>query len=261
MSSSVVEISLIQFASVYILLLMILAIMKFAHINKTRLLAIAGLRMTLQLILAGLVLTYIFKNPSPIFVAAYLLAMIIFSIYRVLKNFEIGNKKFRWIVGLSIAFSGMSVLVFFIYIVVRVSLFNPQYAIPIGGMLFGNSMTGVQLGLKTFTEQIRSNRVRIETLQNLGVHPKKILIPFVNSSMETAMLPTLNGMLGMGIVSLPGMMTGQILSGTLPMTAIIYQIAIIIAIAAVVSLTVFCCLYFGYNSLYNSRHQIIIEYK
>jgi putative ABC transport system permease protein len=63
-------------------------------------------------------------------------------------------------------------------------------------------------------------------------------------------------MIGMGIISLPGMMTGQILSGTLPMTAILYQIAIIIAICAVTCLSVFCSLYFGYKTLYNKRRQI-----
>jgi putative ABC transport system permease protein len=64
-------------------------------------------------------------------------------------------------------------------------------------------------------------------------------------------------MIGMGIVSLPGMMTGQILSGTLPTTAIMYQIAIMIAICTAVCLTVFCSLHFGYKTLYNKRNQII----
>ncbi|MGO4987978.1 ABC transporter permease [Gallicola sp. Sow4_E12] len=261
MNSNVTEIGLVQFGSVYILLLIILWIMKFSRIDKTRLLVLAGFRMSLQLVLAGLVLTYIFKNPHPVFILGYLAAMIVFSIYRVLSNFEIDNKRFRRIIAISIGLSGSAVLLFFIYIVVGVSLFNPQYAIPIGGMLFGNSMTGVQLGLKSFAEQIRGNAARIEALQNAGAHPKEILIPFVNRAMETAMLPTLNSMLGMGIVNLPGMMTGQILSGTLPMTAIIYQIAIIIAIATVVSLTVFLCLYAGYSTLYNDRNQIMVHYK
>ena len=69
-------------------------------------------------------------------------------------------------------------------------------------------------------------------------------------------MPTLNSMVGMGIVSLPGMMTGQILSGTLPTTAILYQIAIMIAICTVVCLSVFGSLYFGYRTLYNDRNQI-----
>ena len=71
------------------------------------------------------------------------------------------------------------------------------------------------------------------------------------------MLPTLNSMLGMGIISLPGMMTGQILAGTIPTTAIFYQIAIMISIATAVSIATFTTLYFGYKTLYNGRNQMI----
>jgi putative ABC transport system permease protein len=142
-------------------------------------------------------------------------------------------------------------------VIVGVNIFNPQYTIPISGMIIGNAMTGVSLGLKTFNESIQANRARIDALMNLGVVPQKILTPFVNQSIETALLPTLNSMLGMGIISLPGMMTGQILSGTMPMIAILYQIAIIIAISAVTCLAVFSSLYYGSKTLYNKKNQFI----
>jgi len=83
------------------------------------------------------------------------------------------------------------------------------------------------------------------------------LRPMVNRALEAALLPTLNSMLGMGIIFLPGMMTGQILSGTLPLTAILYQIAIMIAICTSVCLTVFFTLNLGYKTLYNERNQYI----
>jgi putative ABC transport system permease protein len=252
-----VKLNLIQFSLVYLLLLIILFIMKKSKINRTKLLMVASFRMTVQLVLAGLILTYVFKNPHPIFVVLYIIAMITFSIKRVLsKNKEI-NKKFKISVAISLSLSGLFVLSYFVIIVVGKSIFNPQYTIPLAGMIMGNAMTGVTLGLKTFTENIKSQRDKIDALLNLGVTPKKILLPFVNNSLETALLPTMNNMLGMGIVSLPGMMTGQILSGTLPTTAIMYQIAIMIAICTSVCLTVFCTLHFGYKTLYNKRNQFI----
>ena len=159
---------------------------------------------------------------------------------------------------MSLVTTGLAIVVFFITAVVKVNFFNPQYTIPISGMIMGNAMTGVSLGLKTFTQNIKTERGKIDTLINLGVTPQKILTPFVNTSLETALLPTLNSMLGMGVISLPGMMTGQILSGTLPTTAILYQIAIIIAITAVTCVSVFCSLFFGYRTLYNKRNQMII---
>lgn len=232
--------------------------MKKSKINQTKLLLVASIRMTVQLVLAGLVLTYIFEKPHPVFVILYLGAMIIFSVHRVLSRNKNINKQFKIAIFLSLALSGVSIIAFFVLAVVGENFFNPQYTIPLAGMIIGNSMTGVTLGMKTFTEDLKNQRNKIESLLNLGVTPKKILLPFVNNALETALLPTMNNMLGMGIISLPGMMTGQILSGTKPTTAIMYQIAIMIAICTSVCVAVFCSLNFGYRTLYNKRNQINI---
>ncbi|WMJ88120.1 ABC transporter permease [Anaerocolumna sp. MB42-C2] len=253
----IVELNILQFSLVYLLLLIVLFIMKKSKINQTKLLLLASLRMTVQLVLAGLILTYIFGNPHPAFVIFYIIMMIGYSIRRVLMKNKNINKNFKIAVALSMGLAGIIVLAFFVMAVVGENIFNPQYTIPLAGMIIGNAMTGMTLGLKTFTENIEKQRIKIDTLLNLGVTPKKILLPYVNNALETALLPTLNNMLGMGIVSLPGMMTGQILSGTLPTTAIMYQIAIMIAICTAVCLTVFCSLNFGYKTLYNKRNQFI----
>jgi len=184
--------------------------------------------------------------------------MVAFSVHRVLSKNKNINKQFKIAIFLSLAGSGLVILAFFVLAVVGESFFNPQYTIPLAGMIIGNSMTGVSLGMKTFTQDLQNQRNKVDSLLNLGVTPKKILIPFVNNALETALLPTMNNMLGMGIISLPGMMTGQILSGTKPTTAIMYQIAIMIAICTSVCLTVFCSLNFGYRTLYNKRNQIKI---
>lgn len=254
----IVQLSIAKFSLIYLLLIIILIIMKKSKINQTRLLFLASLRMTLQLVLAGLVLTYIFKNPSPIFTIAYLVVMIIFSINRVLSKNKMLNMNFKIAVALSLVIPGIFVLAFFVMAVVGQGIFNPQYSIPLGGMIIGNAMTGVTLALKTFTENIKIQHAKINSLLNLGVSPKRILLPFVNNALETALLPTMNSMLGMGIISLPGMMTGQILSGTLPTTAILYQIAIMISICTSVCMTVFCSLNFGYRTLYNKKNQFIL---
>ena len=253
----VVELNLLNFGLVYLLLILVLAVMKKAQINKTKLLVAASVRMTVQLVLAGLILTYIFKNPHPIFTVIYLCAMTIFAVHRVLSGNPGINRNFKIAISASLAGAGLLIVLFFVGIIVDMSIFNPQYTIPISGMIIGNAMTGVSLGIKTFTDNLKIQRNKINSLLNLGVAPKKILLPFVNNALETALLPTLNSMLGMGIISLPGMMTGQILSGTLPTTAILYQIAIMIAICTAVCLVVFSSLYFGYRTLYNKRNQIL----
>lgn len=254
----VIKLSILQFSMIYILLLVVLGVMKYSKIGATRKLLIASIRMTIQLILVGFILQYMFESSNPIFTVIFLTIMVGFAINRVITSRKDLNKSFKISIGLSLGFSGVFVLLYFVGIVVGESIFNPQYAIPLAGMIIGNSMTGINIGLKAFMESIGREKGKINTLINLGLHPKEILKPFVNNALETALIPTINSMVGMGIVFLPGMMTGQILSGTLPTTAIMYQIAIMIAICAAVCLTVFLSLNLGYKSLYNKELQIKI---
>lgn len=252
-----VDMQIWQFSLIYLLLIVVTFIMKKCKIDQTKLLIVASVKMTVQLVIAGLVLTYIFKNPHPIFTLSYVLAMIAFSIHRVLSKNKGLNKRFKAVIAASISFSGIMVIIYFIVVVVGENIFNPQYVIPISGMIMGNTMTGVSLGVKTFRESMDGQNAKIEALLCIGASPRTILLPFVRKSLETAMLPTLNSMVGMGIVALPGMMTGQILAGTLPTTAILYQIAIMIAICTAVTCACFGSLFFGYKTMYDKDTGII----
>lgn len=253
----VIQLQIWQFLCIYLLLILILLIMKKCRIDKAKLLLISSFKMSVQLFLAGLILTYIFEHPHPLFTILYLVCMIFFTIYRVLVRHKEINANFKKIVAASIAFSGLFTVFYFVFVVIGSKAFSPQYVIPISGMVMGNTMTGVSLGLKTFLDSLNDQRIKIEALQCAGVSSQKILLPFVKQALETAMLPTINSMLGMGIVSLPGMMTGQILAGTLPTTAILYQIAIMIAICTTVTCSCFFSLYFGSKTLYTKATQII----
>lgn len=253
----VAKLEIFQFLLVYLLLIIVLLIMKKSKVNQTKLLLIASLRMSVQLVIVGYLLQYIFGNPKPIFTVIFLIVMIVFSIDRVIRSRKDLNNEFKLAIGASLTFAGLFVLFFFVVIVVKKSIFNPQYTIPLEGMIIGNAMTGINIGIKTFMDSINKEKSKINTLLNLGVEPKDILKPFANSALETALIPTLNSMVGMGIIFLPGMMTGQILSGTVPTTAIMYQIAIMIAICTSVCITVFLSLNLGYKSLYNNRKQFL----
>ena len=246
------------FASIYLLLLIVGAIFKKCHIQQTKFLLLASLQMTVQLIIAGYVLLYIFKYPSPIFTCTYLALMIGFAIHRALNKNKWLNNKFKWITILSILLSGAFIVGFMMIAVIQKDIFTPQYIIPISGMLVSAIMNGSTLALKAFRESMDGQRNRIEVLMNIGTPPQEIVHPFVNQAMETALLPTLNNMVGMGIVSFPGMMTGQILAGALQNEAVLYQITIMIANSTAVSLVSFATLYFGCRTLWNDRYQITI---
>lgn len=254
-----VHISILPFCLIYILLIFIAVIMKKSSIDKTTLLFTASLRMTVQLILAGFILTYLFKNPNAIFTFLYFILMISFAIWQTLHRFREMNRNFKLIVGMSIGLTGFFLVLFFVVVVAQKSFFNPQYTIPVAGMIVGNTMTGVGLGLKSFWDNLKNQKNRLETLLNLGVSPKNILLPTANNALETAILPTINSFMGMGIVFMPGMMTGQMLSGTPPMTAILYQISIMIAICTAVCISIFLSLHFGIKTLYNKQNQIVLK--
>ena len=175
--NEIVSLNIGQFALIYLLLFIVLFVMKKCKINQTKLLTIASIRMTVQLVLAGLVLTYIFEHPHPAFTVAYILLMTGFAIHTVLQRNKTLTRKFKLIAGVSLAFSGLTIVCFFIVAVVGVSIFNPQYTIPISGMIMGNAMTGVSLGLKTFNENIHAQRLQIDTLLNMGVTPQKNIDP------------------------------------------------------------------------------------
>lgn len=251
----IIQLGIIPFSIVYLLLLIVLAVMSYCRIGQSRLLLLASVRMTIQLILAGLVLTYIFENPHPAFTVAYIAAMTAFASHRVLSLNKHLSGRFKIIVVSSLTAASLSLILFLIGAVIRADIFNPQYTIPLGGMVIGNAMTGLNLGLKTFNEQLVLQKTRLDTLLNMGVDPQRILVPIANQALETALLPTMNSMLGMGVVALPGMMTGQILSGTLPTTAIMYQIAIMITVCCVTCLSVFGALYGGCRTMWNRQKQ------
>lgn len=254
----IIKIPWTRFVLIYLLLLVVLFVMKKCRINKTKMLVVASVRMTVQLIIAGFILTYVINANNHLFVIIYILVMATFSSLKVFKGNHLSDK-FKVIIGLSILFSGLLVECFYVGFVIRKPILDAQYAIPISGMLFGNTMTAVNLGVNYLNENLKLNKNKITTLINLGVSADTALIPIVNKSVEMAILPNLNSMIAMGIISLPGMMTGQILSGVSPNTAIIYQISVMIAICASVNIASFLSLYLGYKSLINNREQINFE--
>ncbi|MPN32488.1 putative iron export permease protein FetB [bioreactor metagenome] len=157
-------------------------------------------------------------------------------------------------------FGTLTSLFYFLFVVVRVSpWYNPQYFIPIAGMLIGNSMTGITLGVNRLVDGMTTQKALVEAALMLGAHPKVAAKSIINAAFDAAILPTINSMVGMGIVFLPGMMTGQILSGTAPTTAIEYQIAIMLGILGSVALTVIIFVQLGYKTFFNKEAQLVFE--
>lgn len=135
----------------------------------------------------------------------------------------------------------------------------PRYAIPFLGMILGNTLNGISLGLDRLGAEVTSQRERIETLLALGATRWEAARSPLRESVRTGMIPILNSMMVTGIVSLPGMMTGQLLAGMDPMQAVRYQIVIIFLIASGTALGTVSVVLLGYRRLFNTDHQFQIH--
>lgn len=124
-------------------------------------------------------------------------------------------------------------------------------------MIIGNAMTGIDLALNQILNAIDSKRVNIEGALMLGATPRMAMDKIIQESFDTAIIPTINKIKNIGIITLPGMMSGQILSGISPLVAIKYQIAIMTAILSAVTISVFLFLRLGYKKFFNKQYQLI----
>ncbi|MDD3324403.1 MAG: ABC transporter permease [Sulfurospirillaceae bacterium] len=178
--------------------------------NKTEIF-LATLRMCVQLIAIGYVLTSLFETRSMLLLSFLMLVMIVSS--SLIARRHLKNKDIRtyMTVLFSIAFGGSVNLLLVLFFVLSLdNPFEPRFVIPLAGMLYANSMNAISLVAERFDKEILHNS-----------YEKARRIAF-----KSSMIPQINSFLAVGFVSLPGMMTGQILSGVDPMIAVRYQIVV-----------------------------------
>lgn len=256
----VINLQIWQMASAYVFIVVLLIFVRIRGISREKEILISALRMTLQLILVGYILVYLFENINPLYTILVIIIMEIFAIYNIFKRTKTKlSKPLKKIIAISMLLGTLSSILYFLFIVVNISpWYDPRYFIPISGMIIGNSMTGISLGVTRLVDGMHTQKHLVESALMLGATPRMAAKKIVNNAFDSAILPTINSMVGMGIVFLPGMMTGQILSGISPITAIEYQIAIMLGILGSVSLTVILFINLGYKTFFNGESQLVI---
>ena len=261
MNQTVLDLPVLNLTIAYIFVLILLVIFRTRGIRRERQILIATVRMTIQLTLMGYVLMYIFAHPSWYLTLLMLCIMLVFAVYNAIKRVKLAmSPPLQKLMAFSMVIGFVVTAVFFLLVVLQITpWFHPQYCIPISGMIIGNSMTGIALGANSLTSSMRDHRDRVENSLMLGATPAAATREIVNNAFDSAILPTMNNMLTMGIVSLPGMMTGQILSGTFPLTAIKYQIGIMLAILGCTAITVVTFVTLGYRTFFTSDAALIQE--
>jgi len=137
--------------------------------------------------------------------------------------------------------------------------YDPRYAIPLFGMILGNTMTGISLGLNTLTTNAVRSRKAIEGALLLGCTRWVAFQPVTREALVSGMMPIINAMAAAGVVSLPGMMTGQILAGVDPTEAVKYQLLIMFLIAGATGSGVLMAVFGGVWRLRDDRHRLRLD--
>ncbi len=229
--NQIIDISLLSLAGGYLLLIFPLATMLYLRVGMLKETAVAVLRMTVQLLFVGLYLQVVFQLNNPFLNLAWVAAMILVADLSILKGCRLKLKRFLLPMFIALLSGTLLPMIFFAGIILRPpGWFEAQYVIPLAGMILGNCLRADIIGLNSFYQSIHTNEKSYHQSLAYGAALTEAVSPFFRDALRSALAPTIASMATIGLVSLPGMMTGVILAGADPFTAIKYQIAIMIAI-------------------------------
>lgn len=243
--------------SVFVLLSGLLSLR--LSLGVERQLLVATIRMVVQLSAVGAILTLLFSVATLPWTLLMALVMVLFA------GREIAARQHRrlagwWGYGLGTATMTIAAatltLVALLGAIRPEPLYDPRYAIPLFGMLLGNAMTGISLGLDTLTTAAIRERAAIEARIALGATRLEALRPAMQEAMRRGFMPMINAMAAAGVVSLPGMMTGQILAGIAPTEAVRYQLLIMFLIVGATGLGLLFAVLGGAWRLTDHRHRL-----
>ena len=232
------------------------------HLGLGKQVLIAALRTVIQLSLVGLVLKMLFENVHLLWMALIALVMLVAAGYEVVARQQ---RRFTGWWGFAMGTSSMFISTFTVTLIALTVVirpdpwYTPQYAIPLLGMLFGNSMNGVALGLDRLTHTAWQQRAVIEARLMLGQTGAQAIADIRRDSIRSGLIPVINAMAAAGVVSLPGMMTGQILAGAAPLDAVKYQILIMFLIAAGTGFGTLAATTLASQRLFDQRHRLRLD--
>jgi putative ABC transport system permease protein len=248
----------LAFAALLILVNIGLSIVLQLGLEKS--LAIASLRMVVQLLLIGFVLEWLFTQENALVILAIALVMTAIAGVSAVNRTQRRFTGIYWHSLVSVLGASALVTGFAMVGIIRVQpWYDPQYLIPMLGMVLGNTLNGISLGLDRFMEGLVTQRDQVETRLALGATRWEAAHSQVREAIRVGMIPTINSMMVMGLVSLPGMMTGQILAGANPIDAVRYQIVIMFMIAAGAALGIFGVVLLAYRRLLSPDHQLRLD--
>jgi len=234
----------------------------YLRLGLERRMGIAAVRMVVQLLLIGLVLKLLFSLVSPLWTGLAALIMVGLAGREVMAR---QKRKFAgwWTYGIgttSLMLAGSIVTVLALTTQIRPEpWFDPRFAIPVLGMILGNTMSGISIGLDRLMNAAVDERGAIEARLALGHDRAAAFRPQVREACRSGLIHIINAMSAAGIISLPGMMTGQILAGADPTEAVKYQILIMFLIAGSTGMGTVVAVMLSVRRLSDTRHRLRLD--
>ena len=228
------------------------------RLGLARQLGIAAFRTVVQLLIIGYALNYVFGIESAWLVLGAALLMIGAASRAAVARSTRTFGGVGWLAFATLVATGLVTTFTVTGLVVGVSpWYRAQYVIPLLGMILGNGLTGLSLSLDHLLETLSEGRAKIETDLALGASAWEAAREPIREAVRRGLIPIINAMSVVGIVSLPGMMTGQILAGADPIDAVKYQIVVMFMIAGATSLGAMAITWLVFRRLFNERHQLV----
>jgi putative ABC transport system permease protein len=236
-AGSVLDLSLGQLGLALLLVGVVIAISAYQALGIGRDLVVGSLRAVVQLYLVGLILAVVFQAAQWYWVLLMLTVMTAVAAQAATSRLARPMPGARAIAALALTVSTAVTLAYVIGVIVQARpWYEPQYIIPIAGMILGSAMTSAALAGDRLQGDLRVRADEVEARLALGFSGREAVQPMARTALRAAMIPTVNGMMTVGLVQLPGMMTGQILAGSSPLLAIKYQLVVVFMQAAATAL-------------------------
>lgn len=254
----VIDVSWAQLAWAAVLVLVAIAISTWQRIGLARGFAIGAIRALVQLTLVGYVLVWLFAVRKWYLVLLALLVMLLAATKTATDRQRSGRRALFGIAGVAMLLGAGLTLAYVDVVVVRVHpWYDPQYLIPLFGMIIGNSMNGAALAAERLTSEVEARRAEIEAYLALGAAPPRAARDAVRRALTAALIPGINGLMVVGLVALPGMMTGQILAGSSPLLAVRYQIVVAFMLAGAVAATAALVVLWYRRQFFTAAEQLV----
>lgn len=237
------------------LLLIITGLSMWQKTKLERMFIISFIRGLVQIVILGFVLIVLFELEDIIILYLYLLGMSTFAAYTARNRYKFFDIFKIELIAITVGGFGIMVLV------TTIGIIKPsgEFIIPMGGMVISNAMVMTTIVFERLTADIQKSKGVIEAALSLGDSPRNAIKPIIQDSIRAALVPTTNRVAVLGIVTIPGLMSGMIIGGTNPVVAAVYQVIIFLMILSAGFISAIIISYLFVSEIFNKDEQLTMK--